>query len=658
MASRPSVPREPRPETRSASEVPPDPAPGVQPPGSAAQGWGPVPAQDATSAPEPVAEQRALADRFLPAWLRRRGRGQEGELRWIPGRRRSRLPEGAPSGEPEEEPGGGEPPAPRPVEPVAAVPGWLRLPVGLRRFVVFVLDRWRSRLQLRMVVLTMLLTTLATTVVGAVLTGMVSDRLVETRRTQAFQEAARGAGSLEQILTGGVAPNGDAVDQAVRQGLSRIEASYQDGSSNGILLLRDPVQPAQNRAVDRTAQPGYYSGRLRVDVVPEALRQRVQKSDKRMAMSVQVNDTVTGHTGPGLIVGQRISVPLSGVYELYFVSSLEREQRALTSVQRVMVGGMLGLVFLLGGVSYLVSRVVVTPVRQAGLAAERLAEGHLDERIPVKGGDELAKLARSFNDMAVGLQAQIEQLEELSRVQQRFVSDVSHELRTPLTTMRMAGEVIYDSREDFDPVTRRSAELLSGQMDRFDALLGDLLEISRFDAGAAALDAESTDLAPLLEKVVEDAAPLAQARPTLVRVHLQPAPVRAELDRRRIERILRNLVDNAIEHCETKPVDIWLGEDDHAVAVLVRDYGVGLSREDLPRVFDKFWRADPARARTTGGTGLGLAISAEDALLHGGRLEVWGRPDAGAAFRLTLPKRLGAVLAGSPLPLGPRVPVE
>lgn len=682
MASRPSIRRAPQPPpagNAAAGSSPPVDKPPVDHPDvgdppvtepvpseprpltvAPAQEWNTKPEPTGENAPD-VVQQRALTDRFLPAWLR--PRTPVGELRWIPGRRRSKLPEGASHEEFDDDTADAEsedspPQAPAP-EPSAraGAPRRVLLPAPLARGVAYLMLRWRTLLQLRMVVLTMLLSIVATTVVGAVLTGLVSERLVETRRTQAEQEAARNAASLNQLLNNGVAANPDAINQAVREGLSRIEASYQDESGSGIILLRSPVQPSAG-GDERSAAQGFSSGRLGVDIVPDQLRTRVQQRDTRQVMSIEVKDSQTGQTGPGLIVGQPISIPLSGVYELYFVSSLDREQSTLLSVQRLMAGGMLGLVVLLGGVAYLVSRVVVSPVRQAGLAAERLAEGNLDERIPVKGDDELAKLARSFNDMAQGLQAQIEQLEELSRVQQRFVSDVSHELRTPLTTMRMAGEVLYDAREELDPMAKRSAELLTGQLDRFDALLSDLLEISRFDAGAAVLNAEPTHLAPLVEKVVEAAQPLAERKPTLLRVHLQPGPVTAEVDHRRIERILRNLVDNAIEHCETKPVDIWLGADEHAVAVLVRDYGVGLSKEDVPRVFDKFWRADPARARTTGGTGLGLAISAEDALLHGGRLEVWGRPDAGAAFRLTLPKVKGAVLAGSPLPLGPRVPVE
>ena len=160
------------------------------------------------------------------------------------------------------------------------------------------------------------------------------------------------------------------------------------------------------------------------------------------------------------------------------------------------------LVILLTFIAALVARQVVVPIRAARRAAESLASGNLDDRMKVRGRDDLARLATSMNYMASELQKQISQLEELSRVQQRFVSDVSHELRTPLTTVRMAAEVLYETREDFDPIAARSAELLQTELDRFEALLTDLLEISRFDAGAAVLAVNEVDLRDIVDRVV------------------------------------------------------------------------------------------------------------------------------------------------------------
>jgi two-component system sensor histidine kinase MtrB len=162
------------------------------------------------------------------------------------------------------------------------------------------------------------------------------------------------------------------------------------------------------------------------------------------------------------------------------------------------------------------------------------------------------------------------------------------------------------------------------------------------------------DLREVVRKVVSAAQPLAESAGSRLIVDATPAPCLAECDPRRIERILRNLVSNAIEHGEGEPIEIRVAADDAAVAVSVRDHGRGLDEKDLARVFDRFWRADPSRARTIGGTGLGLSIAVEDASLHGGRLAVWGRVGQGALFRLTIPRLTGrSVGADSPLPLDP-----
>jgi two-component system sensor histidine kinase MtrB len=254
--------------------------------------------------------------------------------------------------------------------------------------------------------------------------------------------------------------------------------------------------------------------------------------------------------------------------------------------------------------------------------------------------------------MASNLQRQIRQLEELSRLQRRFVSDVSHELRTPLTTVRMAGDMLHDARHSFDPASARAAELLQTELDRFETLLSDLLEISRFDAGAAALEVGQVNLTEVARRVVDMTRAVATQRDTRVVVHAT-GPCFAEADVRRVERIVRNLVSNAIDHAERRDVEIFVAADEHAAALAVRDHGMGLAPGESAMVFNRFWRADPARARTSGGTGLGLSISLEDAHLHGGWLQAWGRPGLGAQFRLTLPRRTGGTLRHSPLPLVP-----
>ena len=395
-----------------------------------------------------------------------------------------------------------------------------------------------------------------------------------------------------------------------------------------------------------------FLGPVTLDRIPADLRAEVSATRNQQRIEIGTIDQ-DGEEVPAVFVGQQLQLPVAGPYALYFIYPMDRERDVIDLVGRVFTIGGLLIILLTGAIALVVTRLVVDPVQRAAAVAEKLADGHLEERMTPKGEDDLARLAHSFNEMADSLQQQIGQLEDLSRVQQRFVSDVSHELRTPLTTIRMAGDLIHDSRSSFDPVVARSAELLHNQLDRFESLLADLLEISRFDAGAAGLEVEEADLTVIAQRVVDGHQTLADAKGSVVTVNAPAQPVLAECDSRRVDRILRNLVSNAIEHGEGRPVEVSVASNDSAVAVSVRDHGVGLRPGEAGLVFTRFWRADPARARTTGGTGLGLAIALEDARLHGGFLEAWGAPGQGSCFRLTLPLHAETPVGTSPLPLNP-----
>ncbi|WP_199423542.1 MtrAB system histidine kinase MtrB [Actinotalea solisilvae] len=505
--------------------------------------------------------------------------------------------------------------------------------------------RWRASLQLRVITSTLVVGIAAVGVLGGYLSDQIRDGLFEERLTQVLQESARSTQRAQESFDSSVASTGTEIDGLFRQTVGALQLG---GSSDQVVLRRSPGTPPPVFVNDYSSSPDAGLSRL----VTSELRAVVQGSTEQHWVSVAIPQE-DGGVVPGLVVASAVTAPAVGQYELYFLYSLAPEQQTLGLVQRVLGLGALGLLLLLGCTTWLVTRQTVHPVRSAARVAERLADGHLAERMEVRGVDEMATLARSFNEMAESLQDQIRRMEELSRLQRRFVSDVSHELRTPLTTVRMAAEVIHAARDELDPAASRSAELLTAQLDRFEDLLADLLEISRFDAGAAMLDAESRDVRDVVMTAVEQAVPLAERRGVWLSVELPPRAVIADIDPRRVERVLRNLLVNAVEHADGKQVEVWLGADQRAVAVAVRDHGVGMAPEEVEHVFDRFWRADPARARTTGGTGLGLAISIEDAHLHGGWLEAWGRPGEGACFRLTLPRRAGIVLEQSPVPLVP-----
>ena len=449
--------------------------------------------------------------------------------------------------------------------------------------------------------------------------------------------------------------------QAVNTAQQQLNAADLTGDVNVDKLLLDLATGFANRAgaaeqfevIIIARGQTITAGNAAVTSIPDALAKQVEQSNDLLMTPTQIDYRDGRSSVAGLAAGATLTLPLTGRYQIYLMFPLTQEVATLAVLRYAVVTTGAILVILLTFIAALVSRQVVTPVRAARRAAESLASGNLRDRMKVRGQDDLARLATSMNYMASELEKQINTLEELSAVQQRFVSDVSHELRTPLTTVRMASEVLYEARDDFDPVAARSAELLQNELDRFEALLNDLLEISRFDAGAAQLTVEEVDLRDLVHQVVEANAPLAETNNTKIAVH-ESGEAKAEVDTRRIERILRNLLVNAIEHSEGHPIDILIESDDAAVAVAVRDHGVGFEASQARQVFHRFWRGDAARARTVGGTGLGLAIAMEDANLHGGWLTAWGRPGMGAQFRLTLPRKVGAILETSPLPLVPR----
>lgn len=508
-----------------------------------------------------------------------------------------------------------------------------------------ILYLWRTSLPFRTIALAVALSSVTVLSVGLVMSNSIAKDLFTTQVTQVLSESERAATQAQQIFNSGVET--DVVALTLLREQAMDQASAATPNAEGYAFVRSSnagssavLQDIATEAVD-------------VELITPELRQAVAAGGSRQQyQSVQLT-LADGRTAPGIIVGTQLEVPSAGVYDLYFVYSLEEAQRTLDFVQRTLLLAMLVLVFIIAVIVGLVMRSVVQPIRVAAQVSRKLAGGHLEERIPENGEDDIATLARSFNDMADSLHEQINRLATLSQVQQRFVSDVSHELRTPLTTIRLAGGMLYDRRDEFDPTAARSVELLHDQVQRFDLLLSDLLEISRYDAGAVELLRSPNNLATVAEDVIESLTQISLDHGTRLVLRAPGGFGDSEFDARRVNRVIRNLIGNAIEHGEAKPIVISVDSNETAVAISVRDYGVGMTEDQAARVFDRFWRADPSRKRTMGGTGLGLAISMEDAVLHEGQIDVWSTPGKGTNFRLTLPRTVGIPIEFSPLPLEP-----
>jgi two-component system sensor histidine kinase MtrB len=496
-------------------------------------------------------------------------------------------------------------------------------------------SRWRRSVQLRVATVTVVAASVLVLIIGLLLVSQISGGILDAKRRAAVAQASVGLETARRQLASVASGDVAGVVQAIDQTTTSLSATGSNAGQFRIALLSaDPTTAA--------ALPDPVA-------IPQALRKSVEDGN----LSVQYAPVVIDNESVrGLIVGAPVSTR-AGLVELYYLFPLTAEQQTIALVQRtVLIAGLL-LVFLVVAIVVLVTRIVVSPVRDVAHTAERLARGDLSQRVRVRGEDDLARLSRSFNDMATSLQGQIRRLEELSRMQRQFTSDVSHELRTPLTTVRMATELLYADRSTFPPELARSAELLRDELDRFENLLAELLEISRYDAGVARLDIEASDLRTVVAAAVDANRVLAERHGSDLVVQLPDQAVLVEMDPRRVERILRNLIGNALDHGEGRPVEITGATDGDALAVTVRDHGVGLRPGEAGLVFNRFWRGDKSRSRLTGGTGLGLAISLEDARLHRGWLQAWGQRGAGAQFRLTLPLRYGEEVSGSPLPLEP-----
>lgn len=494
---------------------------------------------------------------------------------------------------------------------------------------------WRSSLPLRVVAATTVGVVVVLTVAGLLLVQQVTSGVLKGKEKSAIAEASVALGSLQQQLRAA------DEDMSLNERLTQVaQEAANRGSVGGqyLVLVRGPVSDIVSAGLD----PLSVSDELRASVTGDGL----------WVTPAEARFTDGRASEPAIAIGGSLVATTGESYPVFFVFPLTQEIQTLGLVQNASILAGAVILVVLGLFMYIEVRQILAPVRAARVAAESIAAGHLRERVQAKGTDDIALLAASMNHMAGELARQITQLENLSQVQQRFVSDVSHELRTPLTTIRMASDVLFEAREDFDPVARRSAELLEAELDRFESLLTDLLEISRFDAGVADLSVEVTDLTDLVRGEIESQTTFGAHSGNEVMLHHEGA-VFAECDPRRIRRIVRNLIENAFEHGEGRPIDIRLAQDETAVAIVVRDHGVGFYASQSQQVFNRFWRADPARARVAGGTGLGLAIALEDARLHGGWLNAWGRPRQGAQFRLTLPRKAGATLTGSPLPIVP-----
>lgn len=513
----------------------------------------------------------------------------------------------------------------------------------VRRLVRLAQRSWRTSLRLRMMLVSVLFSAIAVGLIGGVLSYTIQRNLFESRRSEVVAEAAAVTGNVQAVFDGALDTDGNIdVERANSAAQTTIRSTTNSPGLVGFAILRQTDQSTEN-VLASTSSIGFP-----IEVVSDELRATAAAE----RTSVHLQSIALPNGEPGIATAATVDVPTAGRYDLVLVYDLSDVQGNLRFVQSALLIGGAFFVVVTGWIVWTVTTRAIRPIVTTAETAERFAAGNLEERISVEGEDVTATLAESFNRMAEAIEGQITRLATLSTLQQQFVSDVSHELRTPLTSIKLAGNMIFAKRDGFDADTARAAEILHQQLEKFEATLAELLELSRFDAGAAELEREPTVPATLVASSVDSVAALAADRGTEIRLHAPGGHSEVDIDPRRVRRILQNFLANAIDHGEGKPVDVWVDSSSSAVGIAVRDYGVGMSTDQATRVFDRFWRGDPSRERRTGGTGLGLAIALEDARLHGGTIDVWTEPGEGACFRLTIPRE-GVRDAVSPVGLPP-----
>ena len=382
-----------------------------------------------------------------------------------------------------------------------------------------------------------------------------------------------------------------------------------------------------------------------LETLPDDLTRRVV--DGELAYTWM---TVAGR--PRLVVGGRIVGGADGHLgpAFYFVHDQTALEDALGQLRLALMVGTIVLILVALLVARVIARGVLAPVEAAGRAAERIERGDLAARVPVTSDDEFGTWAERFNRMADALAQTIGRLEAAEAQNRRFVADVAHELRTPLAALVAEASIVREHLDALPPESRRAGELLVADVGRLRTLVDELMEISRFDAGAERIALEPVDLGRLVETVTT-------ARLPGARLVLPDERLVVETDPRRLERILGNVLDNAREHAAGASVDVTLSAGTETIVLAMADRGPGVPADQLGRLFERFYKADPSRHG--GSSGLGLAIAAEHAALLGGSLSATNRPDGGLRVELRLPvtgslpggdrMAIGGVDAGTPI---------
>ena len=315
-----------------------------------------------------------------------------------------------------------------------------------------VIAQFRNSLAFKVIVSTLVLSIAVIYIAGSALSSQLSAGIKQVNLDSALIEARSTIFSAQYRLVLAQGEKELVVRKVIDDVISSATSLTSNENAREVIFTRSP---------GNTRKEDYEIASNLVDPIsiPKYLSSKVRKSGDLEWSYIKIK-YVGGQKVPGLAIGEKVLIPNAGQYEMYILFSLTNQNATLNLIQRYLLLTGLFLILLIALITWLVVRQVVRPVRQAAQIATQFTAGDFSERMNVQSHDEISTLGNAFNEMAESLEKQIARLENLSRVQQRFVSDVSHELRTPLTTLRMASEVINSSREGFDPPVARSSELM------------------------------------------------------------------------------------------------------------------------------------------------------------------------------------------------------
>lgn len=361
--------------------------------------------------------------------------------------------------------------------------------------------------------------------------------------------------------------------------------------------------------------------------IPEITIQQNQENDPPAdaIVDVIVEDIVEQIVIEEVIVRPRLTWPT------FSPSSIQENDsgRFLTDVRErtqtaVLVAGLVALIL-----GTLIVRQITRPLTQLRLAAQAITEGKTGVRVAIRSKDEVGKVAAAFNQMAATIESQ-------EAVRKQMVADVAHELRTPLTIMQSNLEAMLDGL--LDPTLAELQEL-HDEVGRLTRMTDDLRLLSLADAGQLRLNVGKVNLHHLIDTTITGLTPLAASRSIELVAHTTKAPIFIEADGNRLQQALRNLLDNGIRHAPAQEgrVCIKTNQAKHATHISVIDNGLGIQEQDLPYLFDRFWRGDKSRTRYSGGSGLGLSIVKQVVELHRGQIQVTSTSGQGTVFTIILP---------------------